>query len=342
MTIQEFQIRQVPAHELYGDFWFNSEPVPITALHGRVILLDFWDYTDCGSLRGLPYVKEWHRRYADQGLVIVGVHTPKFPFGKNPETVQKGITSLGIDYPVVMDNESLIWSGYGNRVWPTKHLIDKDGFVRCTVAGEGSYVQLEQVVQSSLYSTGITEELPLTMDPVREMDRTGVVSFKATPELFTGYLKGSIGNVEGYSPESVVEYADPKIYFDGRFYLEGDWLNDRNSLRYQGESNREGSVIVSYQGLEVNAVMNTENGDIFDLVAHQDDKFLSEENRGDDVELDGDGRSIVRIGEPKMYNIVRNKEFGEHVLRLGTSSRSCGLYCFTFVSSIIPEMIPNN
>jgi hypothetical protein len=155
MTIQEFQIRQMPAHELYGDFWFNSEPVPISALHGRVILLDFWDYADCSSLRALPYTKEWYRRYAAFGLVVVGVHTPKFPFGRNPGHVERAINRLSIEYPVVMDNESMIWSSYGNRLWPTKILVDKDGFVRCIVAGEGNYGAMEQAIHSLLYGAGV-------------------------------------------------------------------------------------------------------------------------------------------------------------------------------------------
>ncbi len=341
MTIQEFQVHQVPSHELYGDFWFNSEPVPITALRGHVILLNFWDYTDCSSLRALPYVKEWHKRYSHLGLMVVGVHTPKFPFGKNPAYVQRTISRLGIEYPVVMDNESMIWSSYGNRVWPTRQLIDKDGFVRCTVTGEGNYSAMEQAVQSLLYNAEMDTEFPPIMDSVRDSDRRGVVSFKATPELFAGYLRGSIGNVEGYSPESVVEYADPKIYFDGRFYLEGNWLNDRNSLRHQDDG-REGHIIVSYQGLEVNAVINNEGDKRFELVIRQDEEFLSSENKGDDVLITDNGRSVIHITEPKMYNIIKNREFGEHVLRMSLQSEACGLYSLSFISSVIPEMVSNN
>ena len=342
MTIQEYQIRQVPARELYGDFWFNSEPVPISALHGHVILLDFWDYADCGSLRALPYVKEWHKRYGPYGMVVVGVHAPKFPFARNPKHVERAISRLGIEYPVVMDNAQLIWSGYGNRVWPTKHLIDKDGFVRCVATGDGSYGAMEQAIHSLLYSTGVREDLPVIMDSLHESDRAGVVSYKATPELFAGYLRGSIGNIEGYSPESVVHYDDPKIYFDGRFYAEGDWLNDRNSIHHQEEHEREGQIIVSYQALEVNAVINSEDNSEFEIIVRQDDRFLLPENKGDDVQIDPEGKSLLRIAEPRMYSIVKNKEFGEHILRLSTRSNACGLYSFMFVSGAMTEMISTN
>jgi hypothetical protein len=182
----------------------------------------------------------------------------------------------------------------------------------------------------------------MIMDPVRESDRTGVVSFKATPELFAGYLRGSIGNVEGFSPESVVEYADPNIYFDGRFYLEGSWLNDRNSLRHQEAEESEGQVIVSYQGLEVNAVMSNESDEQLEMVIRQDDEFLSAEIRGDDVLIETDGRSVAHITEPKMYSLIKNKEFGEHIFRLCTRSNALKLYSLTFVSSVVPEMISHN
>ena len=342
MTIHEYQIRQVPAHELYGDFWFNSEPVPITALHGHVILLDFWDYTDCSSLRMLPYVKEWYKRYGPYGLVVVGIHTPKFPFGKDPGNVERAIKRFGIEYPVMTDNASLIWSGYGNRMWPTKCLIDKEGFVRCVVAGEGHYAAMEQSIHTLLYNAGVREDLPDIMDPIRESDRMGVASYKATPELLTGYLRGSIGNIEGFSPESVVHYDDPGIYFDGRFYVDGDWLNDRNSIHHQENDDRGGQIIVSYQGLEVNAVINSEDHTEFDITVHQDDRFLSPENKGDDVQIDAEGRSLARITEPRMYNIVKNREFGDHVLRLNMRSNACGVYSFAFVSGAIPEMVSTN
>lgn len=340
MTIQEFQIRRFPSHELYGDFWFNGEPVPISALRGQVILLDFWDYTDCSSLRALPYVKEWNKRYSQYGFVVVGVHVPKFPFGKNPKFIESAVQRLGIEYPVVMDNEAMIWSAYGNRVWPTKCLIDKEGFVRCTVTGEGNYSGMEQVIQSLLYDAGTTDDFPTIMDPIRETDRTGAVNFKATAEVFAGYLRGSIGNVEGYSPESTLTYADPKIYFDGRIYLDGDWLSERTCLQFQGTG--EGHIIVQYQGLEVNAVMDSESGKPFEIALSQDGQPLSAGSHGSDVELPVDGGSIFRVDSPKMYNLVRNREFGEHVLKLTVRDRSCRLYSLSFVSSVIPELISNN
>lgn len=340
MTLTEIQPQTVRAHEVFGDFWFNSEPMLISAMRGRVILVEFWDYTCVNCLRALPYIKEWNKKYEEYGLVVIGVHTPKFPFGKNPEVVQKAIQRLDITYPVVMDNEGAIAAKYDNRAWPTVHLIDKHGFVRYQNSGEGNYVTTERVLQTLLYDAGAGEDLPLLMEPLRDEDKAGAICYRPTPELFAGYLKGSIGNVEGYSPESVVEYDDPDLYVEDRIYAVGSWLNDRNSLRHQ--EREPGKIILNYHALEVNAVVKPEGARGFEVVVTQNGQFLTEENKGDDISIDRDGRSIVVIAEPRMYNLVKNPRFGDHVLKLETESENFSLYSFNFVSSVMPEFISNN
>lgn len=340
MTLTEIQPQTVRAHEVFGDFWFNSEPMLISAMRGRVILVEFWDYTCVNCLRALPYIKEWNKKYEEYGLVVIGVHTPKFPFGKNPEVVQKAIQRQGITYPVVMDNEGIIAAKYDNRAWPTVHLVDKHGFIRYQNSGEGNYITTERVLQTLLYDAGADEDLPLLMEPLRDEDRAGAICYRPTPELFAGYVKGSIGNVEGYSPESIVEYDDPDLYVEDRIYAVGSWLNDRNSLRHQ--EHEPGKIILNYHALEVNAVVKPEGGWDFEVTVTQDDQFLTEENKADDVRIDGDGRSFVVISEPRMYSLVKNQRYGEHVLRLMTESDAFALYSFTFVSSVIPELISNN
>ncbi|MFN0157334.1 MAG: redoxin domain-containing protein [Bacteroidota bacterium] len=342
MTAQDLRPHTIRAHELYGDFWFNSEPVPIAALRGRVIVIHFWDYTCAHSLRSIPYIKEWSKKYEQHGLVVVGVHTPKFPFGKNPEEVHKAVTRLGITYPVVMDNEAEIASKYGSRVWPSLYVIDKSGYVRFQNFGEGNSQAIEHAIQTLLYDAGVDEELPLLMEPLRDEDRTGAVCYRVTPELFTGYVRGTLGNVEGYSPESVVEYLDPMLYLDGRFYAGGNWMNDRNSLRLAPDGDKSGHIVLKYQALEVNAVIKPEGDSGFEVVVTQDDMPLSEASKGDDVTIGEDGRSYLTIRDAKMFSVVRNKEFGEHVLKLSAKSGGFALYSLTFVSCVIPELVSNN
>jgi thiol-disulfide isomerase/thioredoxin len=339
MTAAEILPQTVRAHELYGDFWFNADPVLISALRGRVILIEFWDFTCLHCLRALPYIQEWNRKYEEYGLVVIGVHTPKFPFGKNPETVQRAVKRLNITFPVVMDNEGIIAARYDNREWPTIHLVDKHGFVRYQSAGQINYTATERVLHTLLYDTGIEDDLPLLMEPLREEDRAGSILYRSTPELFAGYLKGSIGNVEGYSPESVVEYSDPGYYVDDRIYVVGEWLNDRNSLHLQGES--PGKVILSYHASEVSAVVQPQGGRAVEVTVTQDDQFLTDENKGDDIRIDRDGRSVALITEPRLYHLVKNPRYGHHVIRLIVEHDAIAVYSFAFVSSVIPELVSN-
>jgi thiol-disulfide isomerase/thioredoxin len=341
MTVTEIQPQRIRAHELYGDFWFNSEPIPITAQNGRVVLLFFWDYTCAHCLHSLPYVVEWSKKYRDYGFLTIGIHTPKFPFGKNPENVQKAIERFGIEFPVVMDNEGLIGANYGQRAWPSMYVIDRFGFVRLENSLEGNYLATERVVQTLLYDAGAEDSLPLLMEPLHEEDRADAICFKATPEIFAGYVRGSIGNIEGFSPESVVEYNDPELYLDDRIYVAGNWMNGKNSLAFSAQENAGGKIVLSYHALEVNAVIepHTRRAEVTIL---QDEQYLTAENKGDDVLIAGDGRSFVLLDGPRMYNIVKNPRYGEYVLQLHASSDGFALYSFTCTSSVIGELISNN
>jgi thiol-disulfide isomerase/thioredoxin len=339
--MQDIVPQTVRARELLGDFWFNSEPVPIMALRGQVVLLYFWDFGCAGCLRILPYVAEWERRYAGFGLVTVGIHTPRFSFGRKPGHVQDALTRYGIRFPVVMDNEALIAMQYECRLLPEIILVDKDGFIRYRNAGDGNVAAIEQALQALLYSAGVGAVLPMIMDPLRETDRSGAICFRATPELFAGYLRGSVGNVEGYAPESVLSYSDPGIYMDGRIYADGQWRSERECLRLTGDPAREGHLLASYQGLDVQAVLEGEGEKKAEITVRQDNGFLSG-NRGDDVRLDKRGRSYVVVDGPRLYNLVRNREYGEHLIRLSGGEHRFAVYSFAFATAVIPELVSNN
>lgn len=339
MTMRDILPQTFRARELYGDFWFNSEPIPVTALRGQVILLMFWDHASASCLRTLPYVFEWSKRYAPIGFVTVGVHTPRFPFEKKIEEVQRAIARYRIGFPVVTDNEALIATNYECRTTPELILIDKDGFVRYRHAGEGGYAQFEHALQALLYNAGAAGELPMVMDPVRETDRSGVVCYRATPELLTGYLRGSIGNVEGYTPESVVNYADPEMYLDGRFYAGGDWMNDRDCIRLAESGGQEGHLIVCYQGVGADAVLVPEGLKSVEITVRQDNEFVTPDARGTDLQIDAGGRSYLVLEEPRLYSVVRNREYREHELRFSSGAGRFSAYAFSFTTAVIPELI---
>ncbi len=334
--------RQFRVPALYGDFWFNSEPIPTGALRGYPILIEFWDYTNQACLNSQPYIQEWHRRYNELGLVTIGVHTPEFPFARDPINVREAIDKLGIRYPVVMDNEYIIWGAFRNQTWPSKYLVDKDGFIRYIHSGEGSYQNFEHCIQSLIAEIGYRDMFPIVMDPLREMDRAGAICYKATPTILTGYQRGTIGNVEGFSPESTTRFTDPGIYLEGRLYLQGSWLNDRNFLKLDEIEANEGYFVLLYQAKEVSAVIKPEGEKKFQVFVHQDDKYLTAEEKGDDVRIDEEGRSYFLVDSARLYSVVKNKEFGEHKLKFSTRSNGFALYSISFVSSVIPEMVSNN
>ncbi len=332
--------KHIHAAELYGDFWYNSDPVSLRALRGYVILLDFWDYTSVYCTRTLPYVQEWHRKYREFGLVVIGVHTPRFHFGKKPEEVEQSIRERGIEYPVVMDNEALIWTAYASRDWPTKFLIDKDGFIRYRHQGEGAYEQLERAIHMLLNEAGVRGELPELTEPFRDTDRNGAVCFRQTSEIQLGYLRGTIGNVEGFCPESTVGYTDPGVYLPERFYVHGNWRNHRECLQFQGHE--EGYVTFRYEALEVNAVLSAAENERSEFIVEQDNMMLNAENKGDDILLTAQGTSVLTVTRPRMYSIIKNKEFGSHLVRLRTTSSQVCVYSFSFITSAIPELISKN
>jgi thiol-disulfide isomerase/thioredoxin len=330
------------APEILSELWFNSDPLSISSLRGTIVLVDFWDYSCHACLAGLPYLGEWNRRYAELGLVTVGVHCPEFPFGRDQRNVSREIEKLGIKYPVVVDNDFVVWNSYRVRVWPTRFLIDKNGFIRYRQEGMGSYQNFEHAIQSLLMETGHRGELPLIVEPLRDVDVPGAICYRVTPEIMMGYQRGTVGNVEGYFPESVVEYRDPGFYLEGRIYLHGKWVIERDFLRLHEKEGDEGYVALSYQAREVNAVLKPEGEVGFQMFVSQDGSFLTKENRGEDVRIDAEGRSFVLISEPRLYNLVKNPEFGEHTLKLSSRSSGFALYSISFVSCIIPELVSTN
>jgi len=337
VTRQQFKVP-----ELYGAYWLNSDPIPLAALRGYVILIEFWDYTSYGSLHGLPYTQEWNKRYAKMGLVTIGIHTPQFPFGADPINVRKAMEKLNIQYPVMMDNDFIAWNTFRATTWPTKYLVDKNGFIRYLHAGMGSYQNFEHAIQSLITETGYHDTFPLIMEPLQEIDRPGALSYRATPDILTGWRRGTIGNVEGYSPESTLHYEDPGIYVDGRLYLRGNWLNNRDYLRLDEEGGKEGRLTVLYQAKNVSAVIKPEGEKKFQVFIQQDDAFLQPTEKGDDVLIDEEGRSFFLAVDPKLYSLLKNKDFGAHKLTMSVRSNGFALYAISFASSLIPEMVSKN
>jgi thiol-disulfide isomerase/thioredoxin len=142
-------IRQAP--ELHDGLWVNTDaPLKLSGLRGKVVLLEMWTFACYNCQNVMPYLKQWHATYADQGLVVIGNHYPEFSFEADLDNLTAAVAKEDIDYPVIQDNDRETWSAYGNRYWPTLYLIDKQGNIRYTHIGEGAYDKTEAAIQALL------------------------------------------------------------------------------------------------------------------------------------------------------------------------------------------------
>jgi len=132
------------------DNWLNSAPLNMQQLRGKVVLVDFWTYTCVNCINTLSHVESWHQKYKDQGLVVVGVHTPEYPFERETKNVKAAIAQYGLHYPVAQDNRYATWNAYGNQYWPAFYLIDKKGRIVYSHYGEGDYAQTEAAIRQQL------------------------------------------------------------------------------------------------------------------------------------------------------------------------------------------------
>jgi thiol-disulfide isomerase/thioredoxin len=138
------------APELNNEVWYNSAPLKLADLRGKVVMVEFWTFDCINCKHVIPTLRAWHTKYADQGLVIIGVHSPEFDYEKDPNNVQAAIAELGVEYPVALDNDYATWRAYGNHYWPASYLIDKAGHIRRLQIGEGGYLQTEAAIQALL------------------------------------------------------------------------------------------------------------------------------------------------------------------------------------------------
>lgn len=327
------------APEIYGENWFNSEPILVSANRGRVICIYFFDCVDQGSMRVLPYFKKWFNRYRDFGMIFIGVHSPKFQFGKDFNFVEKSISNFKLDFPIVTDNEHYLRGIFKVRLIPSLLLVDRAGYIRYFQEGEGFYYNFEIAIQSLLIDAGYRGDFPEILEPLREEDRQGIQCYRCTPEILVGYQRGSIGNVEGYFPQSVYNYQDPKLYLEGRVYLSGTWLVNKHFVKPEVNVGENSYMLVLYRAKEVNAVLGSENEHEIKVIVKQDDAYLTKDSAGQDILIDEEKRSYVIVKESRLYNLIINPEFGEHIVKLIPESEMLKFYSMSFVTSPISELI---
>jgi thiol-disulfide isomerase/thioredoxin len=323
------QIKEtILAPPIEGGEWIQHGPVDLTQLLGsKVVLLDFWDYTCINCIRTLPYVSEWHRRYADKGLVIVGVHAPEFSFARDRGNVHRAIDQFGLAYPIVLDNGYAIWRAYSNRFWPAKYLIDTQGRLRYYHFGEGQYQETEAQIQNLLEELDPAVQLPPVMNPVRDTDRPGAVCYRVTPELYLGYARGQFGNPAGINRDQSFDYPDPGRYVEGLAYLTGRWTVGQESSHVDGDGS---AVVLRYTAMDVNLVMAPPavGPARLELTAADDARA------GADVTVEN-GRWFITVDQPRMYSLLANESVISGSLRLRVFDPGVSVFAFTFMSCVV-------
>jgi thiol-disulfide isomerase/thioredoxin len=319
-----------------GRTWLNSPPLSMRHLRGKVVLIDFWDYTCVNCVRTLPYVQAWHERYRDHGLVVIGIHSPEFSFAQYESNVERGAREFGLTYPIVIDSNMELWKTFANRFWPAKYLIDKDGYLRWAHFGEGAYGETEAAIQELLREVAPDAQLPALMEPLRASDTPGAVCYPATAELYLGNARGRIGNQSGFVEDETADYSYAGFLTEGVFYLEGRWASTREFVALDSAP---GKIALKYSAAGVNLVMASTTGKPIPVEVRLDSKPLSDSERTPDIES-RDGRSIVTVQNARMYRLLESADFGTHTLELICQEPGLAAFAFTFTSCVDPNALP--
>jgi len=281
--------------------WVNSPPLTPDMLRGKVVLVDFWEYTCVNWIRTSPYVKAWHREYADRGLVVVGVHAPEFEFGKRAEHIDRGIREHGLTYPIALDNDFATWRAFGNDAWPAKYLFDARGTLVKRWVGEGSYADIEAEIRRLLVAANPGTTLPPITPEAAAFAKTGEPSYAGlTAETYVG-----------------AERREP-----GTFSLEGQWQSSRQYVELQKGT---GTLVLPFRAGEVNVVMRPGASGNAAVAVLLDGKPVGAA-RGADVGPDG----VARVDRAGMIRLVAGGPRGRHVLTLVASDPGLQVYVFTF------------
>ncbi len=318
-----------------GVEWINSSPLAMARLRGKVVLIDFWEYTCINCIRTFATNKKWYERYHKYGFEIVGVHDHEFDIAYRAENVRAAVRRFGLPYPVVVDSDFRIWKLYHNSTWPNRFLIDAQGFVRFNRPGEGGDSAFERAIQQLLLEAHPGLKFPADDTITPEVDAFASACGFPTEEMYVGDWsgRGILANPEGYHDGKTLEYKLSGSIDDGRAAVSGRWETDENGMIYRGK-NRENEaadrLVMRYHARELYAVLNVSHARPSRLYIRQDGKDLTEQDKGVDVHFDTSHHSYLEVREPRMYYLVQNPTFGSHTVELIPTRAGLTFNSFTF------------
>ena len=306
--------------------WINTSPLNSADLRGKVVLVEFWTYTCINWLRAHPYVRAWAAKYKDQGLVVLGVHTPEFPFEADVENVRRAVRDMRIHYPIAVDSDYAIWRAFRNQYWPAFYFVDAQGRIRHHQFGEGEYEQSEKVIQQLLAeagSSGIGDELVSVKGHGAEVapDWANL----RTPETYVNYdRRENFSSPGGAVLGKSRTYAAPARLALNHWALSGDWTIERGLAALNAA---EGRIACRFHARDVHLVMGSSSPDRPVRFRVKIDGAAPGADHGSDVDAEGLGS----VREPRLYQLVRQSgAIADRTFEIEFLDPGARAYAFTF------------
>ncbi len=306
--------------------WLNSPPLSAAGLRGKVVLVDFWTYTCINWLRTLPYVRAWAEKYREHGVVVIGVHTPEFPFEHNIENVRRAARDMRVSYPIAIDNDYAIWDAFNNHYWPALYLVDAQGRIRAHQFGEGAYEQSEMMLQQVLAEAGISGLAP------------ELVSVEAQgPEVAADW--GSLRSPENYVGDARTEnfaspagailnksrvYAAPARFSLNEWALAGEWTMESETTVLKAANGR---IAYHLHARDLNLVMGPAARGTSVRFRVYIDGEAPEAAHGSDVDEQGNGS----VTDQRLYQLIRQpKPIADRLFEIEFLDAGVEAFAFTF------------
>jgi thiol-disulfide isomerase/thioredoxin len=287
-----------PAPDFTGiDHWLNSDPLTIESLRGKVVLVDFWTYSCINCIRTLPYVTKWYDTYKDKGLVVVGVHTPEFPFEKETANVETAIKRFNIHYPVAQDNEYGTFNAYKNHYWPAEYLIDRQGNIIRTHFGEGEYDEMEKAIQKAL-----DVSMPVGADAGSDLSAIG------SPEMYFGLKREEYqasDQAPKPGPNTFVAKGEPAL---NHYALDGQWTLDQEKAV---SISPNAGITLKFRAPKLNMVASADQPVTLSII------------------VDGKAQPPVTVQAAQLYTLYSG-EAGTHLVTIKAAQPGLKAFTFTF------------
>ncbi len=306
--------------------WLNSQPLAAAGLRGKVVLVQFWTYTCINWLRTLPYVRAWAEKYRDQGLVVIGAHTPEFAFEKDVDNVRRAAKDMRVDYPIAIDNDYAIWRAFKNQYWPALYFVDAQGHIRHHQFGEGEYEQSERIIQQLLAEAGsgrLSQEL-VSVD-ARGVEAAADWDSLKSSENYVGYER-----TENFASPGAAVSDKPRVYAAparlglNQWALSGDWTMKK---QFTALNRANGRIVYRFHARDLHLVMGpaARGGSVRFRV------LIDGESPGARHGIDVDGQGAGKVTEQRLYQLIRQpKPITDRQFEIEFLDSGVEAFAFTF------------